>query len=67
MHPFSKVSLSCENSEGSEQFPVVEDFQEYKGSAKIPVGDSDDSKLVRFVTIAREIICAMLLVKQIKK
>lgn len=63
MHPFSKVSLSCQGT----TYLVSEDIEVYKGTGKVPVGNSDDARIVAIVTLICEVACAMLLVKQLRR
>ena len=49
-----------------EEYVLEEDRDMYRGVGKIPVGDSEKLSTVSLVTFISEIMCSLLLVKELR-
>lgn len=49
-----------------EEYLLKEDRDMYRGVAKVPVGDSEKLSIVSLITFISEIMCSLLLVKELR-
>ena len=62
VHPISLMKIECRQ----EEYLLKEDRDMYRGVAKVPVGDSEKLSIVSLITFISEIMCSLLLVKELR-